>query len=251
MPPITARIPPKPPSGDFIKLIMELEGSKRQGYLPYNNQKQIIGHSGVTIGKGLDLGQQSVESLRSMGLSEALIARFTPYLGLKKQQAADFVANNPLQISREEELDLNSKVVSKYWQSFNKDFEKYVGYKASELPEGAQHAAASRYFNNGAGIFKRKNGSDTNFLKQLRSRDFEAAGENLSNWNSMPELQRRYKIEGNLWKSSFANEPKKTQPKVAKPLKHIEDLRIASAPKVSKAVESPLKIVSRLTPQQV
>jgi hypothetical protein len=43
--------------------------------------------SGVTIGTGVDLGQQSSSSLTDMGVPAALVQRFKPYLGLKTEAA--------------------------------------------------------------------------------------------------------------------------------------------------------------------
>ena len=40
-----------------------------------------VGQSGVTIGAGLDLGQQGEADLRRMGLDSELIGIFRPYLG--------------------------------------------------------------------------------------------------------------------------------------------------------------------------
>lgn len=43
-----------------------------------------VGQSGVTIGAGLDLGQQGEADLRRMGLEMELINLFRPYLGKKR-----------------------------------------------------------------------------------------------------------------------------------------------------------------------
>ena len=59
----------------------------------------IIGASGVTVGTGLDLGQQAEADLRRMGVSDALIARFRPYLGKRTAEAAAALAAAPLTLS--------------------------------------------------------------------------------------------------------------------------------------------------------
>ena len=51
-----------------------------------------VGQSGVTIGAGLDLGQQSEADLRRMGLERELIDLFRPYLGKKRISAMQALA---------------------------------------------------------------------------------------------------------------------------------------------------------------
>jgi GH24 family phage-related lysozyme (muramidase) len=50
------------------------EGFKSTGYIP-------TAGSGVTIGIGIDLGQQTEARLRSLGISSTIIAKLKPYLG--------------------------------------------------------------------------------------------------------------------------------------------------------------------------
>ena len=61
-----------------------------------------IGASGVTVGTGLDLGQQGEADLRRMGLDGAIISRFRPYLGKKRQDAVAALAAAPLTLSEAE-----------------------------------------------------------------------------------------------------------------------------------------------------
>ena len=60
---------------------------------------EVIGQSGVTVGTGLDLGQQGEADLRRMGLDDATISRFRPYLGKKRQDAVAALAVAPLTLS--------------------------------------------------------------------------------------------------------------------------------------------------------
>ena len=55
-----------------------------------------VGASGVTVGTGLHLGQQGEADLRRMGLDGAVIDRFRPYLGKKRQDAVAALAAAPL-----------------------------------------------------------------------------------------------------------------------------------------------------------
>jgi len=83
----------------FINL---LEGSECHGYVPDPQNSQ----SGVTIASGFDLGQRSVEELQQ-ALSKELSDKLIPYIGLKKQQAVQFLAEHPLSVSEAEVAEIN------------------------------------------------------------------------------------------------------------------------------------------------
>jgi chaperonin GroES len=61
------------------------------GHVPKNPDGSAMGDSGVTVSTGLDLGKQTDESLRNMGLDEALISKLSPFLGKTGQDALDLV----------------------------------------------------------------------------------------------------------------------------------------------------------------
>jgi GH24 family phage-related lysozyme (muramidase) len=196
------------------EVLTEFEGVRLKAYIPKRGGLPIQS-SGVTIGKGLDLGQQSVESLRRMNIPDYLIERFKPYLGLKGRDAAKALALATREkrvptITREEEKLVSDNSVRDYAKNFQADFKRYVGYDVSELSENQQLALASMYFQNGVGSSKSKdeggktglfirNAEDsakygsptTNFLKQLQDRDFEKAAGNISTWSNDPSLKER------------------------------------------------------------
>jgi type VI secretion system secreted protein VgrG len=189
------------PPDEFVELITNFEGTKRTGYVPKDNSGAIIGSSGVTIGKGLDLGHQDENSLRTMGLEGPLLDKLKPYVGYRGQDALDIA--DTLSITPEEEKELNSKVTSRYWSEFNRNFKNYVGYDSSELPTKARFAVASRFFNSGSSIFK-----GTRFTKQLANRDYEAAADNLETWfnpkGKYKALVPRVRKEAALFREGFA-----------------------------------------------
>lgn len=74
----------------------------------------VIGVSGVTVGTGLDLGQQAETDLRRMGVSDALIARFRPYLGLREMDAVLALQSAPLTLSDAECDALDTAVHADY-----------------------------------------------------------------------------------------------------------------------------------------
>jgi hypothetical protein len=196
------------------EVLTEFEGVRLEAYIPKRGGVPIQS-SGVTIGKGLDLGQQSVESLRRMNIPDYLIERFKPYLGLKGRDAAKALALATREkrvptITKEEERLVSDNSVRDYAKNFQADFKKYVGYDVSELSENQQLSLASMYFQNGVGSSKSRNeggktglfirnkedaekyGSPTtNFLQQLKDRDFQKAAGNISTWSNDPSLKER------------------------------------------------------------
>jgi hypothetical protein len=66
-------------------------GIHTEGYLLPADQ---FSNSGVTIGAGVDLGQQSAAGLQAMGVAQGIIDAVSPYLGLRGQAAADAVATH-------------------------------------------------------------------------------------------------------------------------------------------------------------
>lgn len=195
------------PPDEFVDIITGFEGTKRTGYVPKDNSGSIIGSSGVTIGKGLDLGAQDEDSLRTMGFEGGLFDKLKAYVGYKGQDALDIA--DTLTISAEEEKEINAKVTSRYWSEFNRNFRNFVGYDSSELPAKARYAVASRFFNSGNSIFK-----GTRFTKQLADRDYDAAADNLENWfnpkGKYKALVPRVRKEAALFREGFAEQ--NTQP---------------------------------------
>lgn len=90
------------------QFIQQLEGSKTIGYVPDPETSQ----SGVTIATGFDLGARSATDLKTLGLPEDLINKFSPYLGLKKSVAVEKLNSLPLSITTEE-LEVVNELVKK------------------------------------------------------------------------------------------------------------------------------------------
>lgn len=82
-------------------LIERLEGFEANGYVPSQNG-EVIGNSGVTIANGLDLGQHTKEDLERIGIPKKLIELFSPYLGLKRDEAVRKLEKQPLSLSEEQ-----------------------------------------------------------------------------------------------------------------------------------------------------
>ncbi|MFN3792891.1 pesticin C-terminus-like muramidase [Massilia sp.] len=103
---------------DFLE---RSEGALRtKGYVPrydkdikdksgkiVHKQGDIVGHSGVTISTGVDLGQQSAAGTKAVLDAylpdkvdvPALMKKLDPYFGLQKQKAVDALAKTPLTVT--------------------------------------------------------------------------------------------------------------------------------------------------------
>lgn len=99
-----------PQTFDFLRSV---EGFELKGYIPEDNDGNVIGQSGVTIASGLDLGQQNRESLEAIGIPTYLIDKFERYFGLTRENAKKQLAENPLSIEQEE-ADFIDKVLMNY-----------------------------------------------------------------------------------------------------------------------------------------
>ena len=103
----------------------------------------VLGVSGVTIAAGLDLGQHTARELAAMGLESALLARFAPFLGLKKEAAAAALAASPLTISREECRAVNEALHRTYTDRTAARFARDSDGDFAALPWQAQAVATS------------------------------------------------------------------------------------------------------------
>ena len=147
------------------ELLQIVEDNKFKGYVPSNN-------SGVTIGRGFDIGQHSVTDLERMGLDSEVISLLTPYVGkfdknnrfiAKTGQAAkDALKKDPLS------FDPNNKTQADNLEELNvivqrakyEDFERVMANLKLKLPEDdASRAAMFAEFY--AGNFKTKDGKLT------------------------------------------------------------------------------------------
>lgn len=138
---------------DF-RFIEILEGAKALiGYVP-TDAGHVIGHSGVTIATGFDLGQQTLHGLEEMGFPESLIELYRPYLGLTEEPALLAAHVNPLYITKEQ-AEVTDKLVQAYYlcnliDVFNKaQAQRNSGVRFDGLPDAAQTIIFSLWFNLG------------------------------------------------------------------------------------------------------
>lgn len=114
--------------------------------------------SGVTIGTGVDLGQQEstsyIKRLRAAGISEELITRLTPYMGLKRSEACRYLRANPLQVTKEEADQIDKEMKGYHAKEAKKQYNnvaKDIGNAPTfdQLSSEEQTVLMSRNYHNG------------------------------------------------------------------------------------------------------
>jgi GH24 family phage-related lysozyme (muramidase) len=173
-----------PTQQNKLDTLMALEASSNNAMIPMKDGSPIA-NSGTTIGMGIDLGAQTTNSLREMGMSDTSIATLTPYLGLKGQAAKTYLDSNPLTLSQEDTTALNTGATSSYWTNLENDYSARVGRDLSELDDNQQLSLLSSYYNLGStGMFGTAT-SETNFTTQLENKDYTGAANNMHTWSSI------------------------------------------------------------------
>ncbi|XP_077987947.1 uncharacterized protein LOC144442461 [Glandiceps talaboti] len=93
------------------EFIRELEGFSKDGYVPTYPNGTVLGHSGVTIGNGIDLGSKNAEYFQNIGVSEEIIRKLQHYFGLQKDAAVQKLNEIPLSLTDAEAADLSNRVM--------------------------------------------------------------------------------------------------------------------------------------------
>ena len=124
------------------------------GYVPHYSNGQVIGASGVTIGIGVDLGQQSVSGLEQWGIGNKLISILKSYMSplLRGQAALTYLNKHPLSLTITEvsELDKGARnfIIGQLISDFNRG--NKIGTTFFYLPAGTQTALADFFYQHGA-----------------------------------------------------------------------------------------------------
>ncbi|ATB49401.1 pesticin [Corallococcus macrosporus DSM 14697] len=187
---------------DFIA---EREGrSVQDGYVPDPTGSK----SGVTVATGVDLGARDMGDLDRLGLSDALKTKLEPYLGLQGQEAADFLENNPLNLTADEvkELDraVKGEALDNIVNEYNTEVERLNAAdggsrpKFAELPREMQTVIASVGFQYGS-----LKSETPNFFAQVTEQRWEDAKANLEDFGDRYSTRRG--IEAELLGQGIAN----------------------------------------------
>lgn len=209
-----SRIPRQYKSGDYYsnvntKWITTNEGgSLPNGYFP--RVENAGNPSGVTIAAGFDLGKHSVAGLRRLGLSEDLIKRLSPYLGLTGQAARDALEKQSVSIARDEVKQIDQAAFDSYFNSAGQAFDQAAGAGAfAKLPWRAQTVIADLWYNMGdlRGVKTKKGikGGAPLFWRQVTTGDWEGAYGNLLNFTTVDRrLKERAKGNAKLVRDAIA-----------------------------------------------
>lgn len=192
----------------------------RIGGVPHNSRTGVVfGHSGTTIGAGIDLGQMSLSELQGFGnLSAAFIHLLTPYLGKNPgvnphatgQAALTYLNAHPLVISQSDQSqletlqdDVEQKTIEQVVQNYNAV--AYTNFWS--LPGGAQTAIIDLAFQYGPDLAAKT----PEFWKQITTGQWQAAVDNLNDFGD--QYQRRRKKEANKIANDITEEylPKNEQ----------------------------------------
>lgn len=113
----------------------------------------VIGASGVTIGSGLDLGQQRLADLERMNIPPELRQRFRPYLGKRREAARAALAAAPLAITEAQCAALDAAVHGDYIRRAGAVYESRAGNAGgapfAHLPPQAQTVIVSLHYHLG------------------------------------------------------------------------------------------------------
>ena len=106
-----------------------IEGpSHRIGQVPTDDEGNVIGKSGVTIGVGFDLGQHNEHDLKKMGFSEGMRNKLKPYLRLKGQAAIDANSGtNKLVLGQEDYLQVIMRPTKYYTDILASKYDESTG----------------------------------------------------------------------------------------------------------------------------
>lgn len=138
------------------------ESNSLRGYVPCKHRNfhagmdrgecgPVIGQSGVTIGAGLDLGQQRESDLKRMGIPTHLLPVLRPYLGKRKEDAISQLMARPLMLSVAECDELNAAVHGDYIRRVAGLYDVATHHLPfADLPWQAQAVITSLYYQLGS-----------------------------------------------------------------------------------------------------
>lgn len=113
---------------------------------------EVIGASGVTVGTGLDLGQQDEADLRRMKFTPELVNRLLPYLGKRKNDAVLALSSAPLTLFDAECDALDAAVHADYIARIAALYDAHAKKPFAECPPEVQAVLTSLYYQLGSPI---------------------------------------------------------------------------------------------------
>jgi len=133
------------------KFLLEVEGRTRRGYVP-KDKDGVIGQSGVTIGKGIDIGQMSILQLQKLDISDRVRAMLIPYAEKKREAAVAMLRTRPLFMEWADVEELEKAVIARELGLLIKYYNRDSKVKFQDIPTQAQTVLLSLVWNFGADL---------------------------------------------------------------------------------------------------
>ena len=108
-----------------------MESFSNCGYVPLNDKAssqcgQVLGQSGVTFGAGIDLGQQTTETLSTLGATEKTLSILENYIGLTGSTAAEKICDQPFILDSNIAYNMSIKLMDQYANRFCERIHKNI-----------------------------------------------------------------------------------------------------------------------------
>lgn len=129
------------------------EGDRLTGYVPTKDDEPM-GHSGVTVAEGIDLGQYRPEEIDAMALAPDLKAMLKPYCLLRGDDALAFLRDNPLILTQERADELDTAEQVRFTGELAAEYQKYSAVGFTGLSDAAQTCIASVAWQYGVNLAK-------------------------------------------------------------------------------------------------
>ena len=166
---------------DFI---LEQEGFETKGYVPDAKSSK----SGVTIASGFDLGARDENDLQ--GLPEDIVKTLKPYLGLKGEEAENFLNNNILNITEKQAKIINEFAKKEAVKNLRNAWETTTGTSFNDLSKEKATVLASVAFQYG-----NLQTETPNFWRQATNNQWQEAYNNLLNFGDRYDSRRKREAE--------------------------------------------------------
>ena len=183
---------------NYIRATLErFEGKGiTRGYVPCKGGVPL-GVSGVTIGTGCDLGQQTAAALLDMGVPHSVVIKLLPYIGLKKQAAVDAIKCQALTLTAKEVKTLDDAVIGQYVKNIAAHYDKSNPYQPfAAIPRQAQAVIVSILYQRGLGF----SGKAPVLWRAMLAGDWKTAATWLCDPANGGGYHSRRKAEGELLK---------------------------------------------------
>lgn len=131
---------------NFVHQMEGARGAALTGYVPCDANGNAIGASGITIGFGIDLGQQNARSIAAW--PSDVVALVKPYLGKRRADAVAALKEAPLHISVSQAAAIQSAIEHQWARLITMRYDNDSGKIVQDadfdkIPQSAQDVIAS------------------------------------------------------------------------------------------------------------